>query len=77
MELPTDRKTERVGGGYKKNKKFVVSVDRIDPAKGYTLKNTVLCCWIYNNLKQDLTLTEFFDAASVIYKNRSNILKQI
>ena len=67
MDLLTNRKISREGGGYKKNNKYNVSLDRIDPEKGYLKSNTVLCCWIFNNLKQDLSFEEFMQAINDVY----------
>ena len=36
-----------------------VSIDRIDSKKGYIEGNIVLCCWVANNIKQDLSIEEF------------------
>lgn len=33
--------------------------DRLDSSKGYTLTNTVTCCYICNRAKSDLSLLEF------------------
>ena len=41
MELSTKRKFKLIGG-YKKNNKYVVSIDRLDPNKGYIKSNCVL-----------------------------------
>lgn len=37
-----------------------MTVDRIDPVKGYVAGNIVLCCGIVNRIKQNLSLTELF-----------------
>ena len=48
--------TYSVGNGWTyKN----VSIDRIDPTKGYTKENVQLVCWIINIMKHDLTDLEF------------------
>ena len=36
-----------------------LSLDRIDSNKGYTKDNVVWCCWIANNMKQDMKVEEF------------------
>jgi hypothetical protein len=63
MELQSSRKIEDCET--KTNKK-VVSVDRIDSNKGYTKDNIVLCCWVVNNIKQDLSVEELKDWANLI-----------
>lgn len=35
-------------------------IDRIDSSKGYTLNNCYPCCLICNQMKMDLSMTEFF-----------------
>lgn len=35
-------------------------IDRVDSLRGYTVDNSVTCCWICNNAKTDMTLEEFF-----------------
>ena len=72
MNLLTNRKTSREGGGYKKNNKYNISLDRINPTEGYLKKNTVLCCWIFNNLKQDLDFDEFIQAISDVYNYQND-----
>lgn len=59
MTLGIERQIKRLGGGYKKNNKTIVSIDRVDPNLGYIQSNCVLCCWYVNNMKQDLKLREF------------------
>lgn len=77
MTLLTDRQTVRRGGGYKKNRRTNISIDRINPSFGYLKNNTVLCCWLYNNLKQDLEIRAFLDAISDINDRRNLILDKI
>lgn len=36
-----------------------ISVDRIDPARGYDNDNVVLCCSVVNQMRRDLTVGEF------------------
>ena len=74
MTLLTDRQTVRKGGGYKKNRRTNISIDRINPNFGYLKNNTVLCCWVYNNLKQDLEIKAFLDAIGEINDRRNLIL---
>jgi len=41
--------------------RFSVSMDRIDPPKGYVKDNTVLCCSIVNRMKSDQSIEELKD----------------
>lgn len=36
----------------------LISIDRIDSNKGYTVDNTVLCCYAVNLMKSDLSVDE-------------------
>ena len=65
--------------GYHRDKKDLyslnfhnISVDRIDSQKGYTMENTVLCCWGINNMKQQLSVDELLYWAERIlnFKNK-------
>lgn len=49
-----------------------LSVDRVDPKKGYTKDNIVLCCYCINNFKGDSdleTFNKFCDALINIRRN--------
>jgi hypothetical protein len=41
-------------------------IDRVDNSKGYTPENCVSCCWSCNNLKGNLTSSDFIDRATKI-----------
>ena len=69
MSFLSKRKSSRKGGGYKKNNKLSVSLDRVDPSKGYLKSNVVLCTWLANNMKQDLFKKEFIKYCKIISKN--------
>jgi len=43
-----------------------LSIDRIDSNKGYIKGNVVWCCWVANNIKQDLSNQQFSDWISDI-----------
>lgn len=68
MKFLSNRKSFKIGGGYKKNNKYNVSLDRKDPSKGYLKFNVVLCCWMANNMKQDLKIREFYKFCKIISK---------
>lgn len=44
----------------------VMSVDRKDPKIGYTMANVVLCTWGANQLKRDLTSTQFVEFCKLV-----------
>ena len=46
----------------------VTGLDRIDSNKGYTLDNVAPCCKYCNIMKNDLTLEQFYDRISKIYR---------
>jgi hypothetical protein len=48
--LPFDTRPNEEGGGWVR-RSFCPSLDRIDPAQGYTPENTQVVCWIYNAAK--------------------------
>lgn len=48
------------------------TLDRIDSSKGYVKGNVVLCTWIANTMKSDLTLKQFKDTIVKIYENKDN-----
>jgi len=49
-----------------------VSIDKIIPSKGYIEGNVVLCRWIINRIKQDLTIEEFLQMSEDIKNNMKN-----
>tara|TARA_B100000242_G_C42882070_1_gene409279 strand:- start:91 stop:699 length:609 start_codon:yes stop_codon:yes gene_type:complete len=69
MNFLTNRKSSRKGGGYKKNNRLNVSLDRINPSLGYLKSNVVLCAWLANNMKQDLYKKEFIKYCRIISSN--------
>ena len=44
-------------------------IDRLDNSKGYEKENTVTCCGICNKMKLTLTLKEFIEQCSQIYRH--------
>jgi hypothetical protein len=53
-------------------------IDRIDSTKGYTLDNTVTCCWMCNRSKGADTLEYFYQWVDNAYNNiHKNILKDL
>lgn len=43
------------------NSLTLMSVDRLDSNIGYLKDNVVMCCWVINNMKQDLSVSDFID----------------
>lgn len=48
-------------------------IDRVDNSKGYTVENTVSCCWPCNRAKMDLTPKEFIENARRIVNWQATI----
>lgn len=46
-----------------------LSIDRIDSSKGYTQDNVVLCCWIINRIKINLSVDEFVNYCKLVANN--------
>lgn len=54
------------GTGYGANAPNAMSLDRLDPAKGYTKNNVVLCTHAVNTMKLRLQEQEFYDTCKLI-----------
>lgn len=48
-----------------------VSIDQINPRKGYTIGNVQLVCMAVNQMKSDLTLPELYQFCNAIIENHS------
>lgn len=48
---------------------YSISLDRLDSDKGYVKNNIVICCWIINNMKQDINFNKFIEFCGQIYNN--------
>ena len=55
---------------------FDRTIDRIDPTKGYIVKNCVSCCRHCNLAKSNLSLTDWFDRTESIV-SRKWFIKQV
>lgn len=42
-------------------------IDRVDSSKGYTKENSVSCCWMCNNMKNNTDVNEFINHIKKIY----------
>jgi hypothetical protein len=47
-------------------------LDRVDSTRGYTLENSVPCCYLCNVMKSDLTLEAFYEQAQRIIDYRKH-----
>lgn len=55
---------------YKKNGSYKYNgIDRVDNTKGYIIDNVVPCCWECNTMKMSLSIDEFVDRITRVYKN--------
>ena len=50
------------------NDNLSVSIDRIDSNEWYNKDNIVLCCWLINNMKQELSQEEFLMRVKKVYE---------
>lgn len=48
-------------------------IDRIDSSMGYTMENSVACCWICNRAKHSMSYEKFLSHVSRIYNNLISI----
>jgi hypothetical protein len=48
-----------------------LSVDRIDPTKGYVPGNIAMTAWIINNMKRDLSHERFIDLCKAVVAHHS------
>jgi len=51
----------------------IISIDRVDSNKGYTQDNVVLCCWIINRIKSNLSIEEFIKYCSLVSTNNKYV----
>lgn len=47
-------------------------IDRVDSNKEYVADNVVPCCWRCNRMKTDMTIKEFKDRISILFKRMEN-----
>lgn len=50
-----------------------LSIDRVDPKKGYTKDNVVLCCRLVNEVKTNLTVNELLELCQIISENLKGV----
>lgn len=55
-----------------KSKRNIMSLDRVDPDKGYTKGNVVLCTYQCNTFKSYMARQQFYDFCRLILKSESN-----
>lgn len=51
------------------NNPYTMSIDRIDPSKGYTPDNIQLLCWAVNKMKMDFSQEDFIKWTIAIARN--------
>lgn len=54
---------------FKRNSLYSMSLDRIYEKGNYTKENTVLCCWMINEMRSDFSQKEFIKLCNDISKN--------
>lgn len=52
------------------NHSLCLSLDQIDPLKGYTKGNVQWLAWCVNRAKGDLTISDFYDMCEVVLEHR-------
>ena len=52
-----------------------ISIDRIDSQIGYTIENSVICCWDINRMKQDIELDHFIKLCGLVYSHMNDLDK--
>ena len=70
--IQQDRKCALTGATLlvEQNHPLCLSLDQIDPAKGYTVGNVQWLAWAVNRAKGDLSTADFYDMCEVIMSNR-------
>lgn len=53
-----------------------LSLDQIDPSKGYTEGNVQWLCWAVNRAKGELPLDQFYNMCEAVLENRKYLAKQ-
>lgn len=43
-----------------------ISLDRIDPRRGYTNENVQLVCWLANRMRNNLSLPRFIEVCKLV-----------
>jgi hypothetical protein len=56
--------------GYGKKDDYCMTVDRLNPERGYVKDNMVLCLSIINRMKQNLTLEELLSWCNVLISRK-------
>lgn len=50
---------------------FKMTLDRIEPEKGYVKGNVVWCAYCVNSMKQNMNLEDFFDVCIAVVKKQN------
>lgn len=51
-----------------------LSLDKLDPAKGYVQGNVVWCTYLVNTMKQDMTEQQFYDSVNQIFETTYGVV---
>lgn len=57
------------------NKDNTLSLDRLNSELGYTIENSVFCCWWINEMKKDYNVESFLNFCERIYLNKERIYR--
>ncbi|MEK6882555.1 MAG: hypothetical protein AABY22_23240, partial [Nanoarchaeota archaeon] len=61
--------------GMGRHQPFTISIDQIKPKIGYTKDNVVLCCWIINCAKNELSVEEYIETCELVSNRKNEILQ--
>ena len=59
------------------NSPYKISIDRVDSKKGYQKDNIVLCCWVVNKIKNNLSVEDFINICQKVALNISNTSSKV
>ena len=66
---------KNTGNNYSNRSPFTPSIDKIDPALGYTKDNCRLVIWWYNSAKQQLTDEETIKLCKIVSTSTTDLVK--
>lgn len=65
------------GSNHRTEKMANLSIDRIEPARGYTIGNVVFCRYAVNTMKMVLSVQDFLNYASAIAGNADAVIEKL